>query len=375
VVVLSGGGTGGHLYPALAIADELRALRPDVRAIFVGAERGLEARVLPERGEEHLLLPVFGVDRSRIFANWRVLTGLVVGLVRVARLFVRERPEVVVVTGGYAGAAAGIAAGVMGVPLVLQEQNSVPGAVTKLLTRWASRIHVAFPEAIPRLPLVPPRVFVSGNPVRARSDSSRETARRVFGLPADATVVLVVGGSQGSVALNGAMLDLVEEVRSGAIDLPEHLHFLWATGSKHFDGIREALERDGPPDRLHVVAYLEDMPAALASADVAVSRAGAMSTAELLNEGLPAVLVPLPTAAEGHQAHNARALAAAGAALVIPQHELTGETLAARLVALVSDPDALEGMRGAARSRARPEAKADIAADVMSLLPPARSSA
>jgi UDP-N-acetylglucosamine--N-acetylmuramyl-(pentapeptide) pyrophosphoryl-undecaprenol N-acetylglucosamine transferase len=184
-----------------------------------------------------------------------------------------------------------------------------------------------------------------------------------------------VGGSQGSVALNGAMLDLVEAVRRGAIDLPGDLHFLWATGSKHFDGIRETLERDGPPDRLHVVAYLEDMPAALASADVAVSRAGAMSTAELLNEGLPAVLVPLPTAAEGHQAHNARALAAAGAALVIPQHELTAETLAARLVGLVSDPDALEGMRGAARSRARPEAKADIAADVMSLLPPAMTAA
>jgi UDP-N-acetylglucosamine--N-acetylmuramyl-(pentapeptide) pyrophosphoryl-undecaprenol N-acetylglucosamine transferase len=375
VVILSGGGTGGHLYPALAIADELRVLRPDVRAIFVGAERGLEARVLPERGEEHLLLPVFGVDRSRIFANWQVLTGLVVGLVRVVRLFVRERPEVVVVTGGYAGAAAGIAAGVMGVPLVLQEQNSVPGAVTKLLTRWASRIHVAYPEAIPRLPLVPPRVFVSGNPVRARSGGSREMARRVFGLPAEATVVLVVGGSQGSVALNGAMLELVEAVHRGAIDLPEDLHFLWATGSKHFDGIREALERDGSPDALHVVAYLEDMPAALASADVAVSRAGAMSTAELLNEGLPAVLVPLPTAAEGHQAHNARALAAAGAALVIPQHELTAETLAARLVGLVSDPDALEGMRGAARSRARPEAKADIAADVMSLLPPAMTAA
>ena len=127
MVVFSGGGTGGHLYPALAIADALRDLRPDVRAVFVGAERGLEARILPSRGEEHLLLPVHGFDRSRLWSAWRVVTGLVVGLFRVARLFRRIRPDVVVVTGGYAGAAAGIGAGLMRVPLVLQEQNSLPG--------------------------------------------------------------------------------------------------------------------------------------------------------------------------------------------------------------------------------------------------------
>jgi UDP-N-acetylglucosamine--N-acetylmuramyl-(pentapeptide) pyrophosphoryl-undecaprenol N-acetylglucosamine transferase len=186
VVVFSGGGTGGHLYPALAIADALRERRPDVRAVFVGAERGLEARVLPARGEEHTLLPVRGIDRAARLGNWRAVTGLAVGIVRVLRLFARLRPEAVVVTGGYAGAAAGIGAGLMGIPLVLQEQNSWPGQVTKLLTRWSARVHVAYPEAIPRLPIVPGRVLVTGNPVRSAPPEGRSRARAAFDLPADA---------------------------------------------------------------------------------------------------------------------------------------------------------------------------------------------
>ena len=369
VVVLSGGGTGGHLYPALAIADALRERRPDVRVVFVGAERGIEARVLPERHEEHLLLPVHGIDRARLFGNWRVVTGLGVGLVRTFRLFARIRPAVVVVTGGYAGAAAGIVAGLTGVPLVLQEQNSLPGAVTKLLTRWANRVHVAFPEAIDRLPVTAGPVLVSGNPIRSRTGASRDDARRHFGLPLDASIVLVVGGSQGSVALNDVLLRVAEAVSSGTLELPPELHFLWATGPAHFERVRAELDRIGAPDAVHAVPYLEDMPEALAAADVAVSRAGAMTTAEFLSQGLPAVLVPLPTSAEGHQLHNARALADAGAAALLPQDELTAESLLATIDGLVSDPAGLEQMGARALERARPDARLDIAADVASMLP------
>lgn len=373
MVVLSGGGTGGHLYPALAIADELRAMRPDVRAVFVGAERGVEARILPQRAEEHLLLPVRGFDRARLLGNWRVVTGLVVGLLRVRRLFARVRPEVVVVTGGYAGAAAGIVAGLTGTPLVLQEQNSVPGAVTKLLTRWARRVHVAFPEAIERLPLAHDAAVVTGNPVRARSDIGRSAARAAFEVPEDAFLVLVVGGSQGSLALNTVMLDLARALASGALTLPPRVHFLWATGPGHHAGVAAELAGT-PPASIHARAYLEDMPAALAAADVALSRAGAMATAELLNQGLPAVLVPLPTAAEDHQMHNARALADAGAALLLPQDELSAAKLATLLAELADDTDALEAMRAAALARARPDARTGIAADIATLLPPPEAS-
>lgn len=375
VVVFSGGGTGGHLYPALAIADALRVLRPDVRVVFVGAERGLEARVLPERGEEHLLLPVQGIDRSALLGNWRAFTGLAVGLVRVLRLFSRIRPEVVVVTGGYAGAAAGIVAGLTGVPLVLQEQNSVPGAVTMLLTRFAARVHVAFPEAVDRLPAASARCVVSGNPVRSRSPKTRAEARAAFGIPEDATLALVTGGSQGSLGLNRGVTAYVEGVCRGDFERVPELHLLWATGRQHLEGVAEALQAAGAPGWVHALPYIEDVPAALVAADFALSRAGAMTTAELLNQGVPAILVPLPTAAANHQMHNARALEAAGAATVLPEDELTDDRLARALSELAVRRDLRADMSARALERARPHATVTIAADVAKLLRPRRSAA
>lgn len=370
VVVFSGGGTGGHLYPALAIADALRELRPDVRALFVGSTRGVEARVLPARGESHHLLPIVGMERGRPLQSWRAVPALVVSLVRVARLFARVRPEVVVVTGGYAGAPAGIVAGLTGVALVLQEQNSVPGVVTRGLTRWARSVHVAFPEAISRLPHAQERVRVTGNPVRPPSERGRAEARAAFDVPADAVVVLVVGGSQGALGLNTDLTEAVTAVQRGELARPERLHLLWATGPAHHAGIAGALERAGSPPWVRALPYIEDMPAALAAADVALCRAGAMFTAELLNQGLPAILVPLPTAAADHQSANARALELAGAAVHVPQAELTPARLWRELSGLLADPAALGGMRRAALARARPDAAKEIAADIEALLPP-----
>lgn len=369
VVVFSGGGTGGHLYPALAIADALRAQRSDVRVVFVGATRGLEARILPERGEDHHLLPVRGIDRARLASSWRVVPALCSSLYSVAQLFRRLRPEAVVVTGGYAGTPAGLVAGMLGVPLLLQEQNSVPGLATRALSRFADIIHVAFPEAIERLPRsVRDRVRQSGNPVRAASPRSRAEARSLFALPADALVGLVTGGSQGSLALNELILQAIEGVVANGLGRPERLQLLWSAGSKHHDVVAARLARLGDPPWVHVLPYIEDMPSALAAADLAVTRSGAMTTSELLNQGLPAVLVPLPTATANHQAHNAMALAQAGAAVVVSQAHLTGELLWAEVVRLAEDEATLADMRAAALSRARPDAASEIAADVERLL-------
>ena len=369
MVVFSGGGTGGHLYPALAIADALRARRSDVRAVFIGATRGLEARILPERGEQHHLLPVRGIDRTRPMSSWRVVPALCSSLYTVTKIFRRLRPEAVVVTGGYAGTPAGLVAGMLGVPLLLQEQNSVPGLTTRALSRFATTIHVAFPEAIGRLPRsVRGRVRQSGNPVRATSPRGRAEARGFFDLPADALVVLVTGGSQGSLALNEVILQAVDGVTRGALGRPQRLRLLWSTGAKHHEAVAARLARLGDPPWLHVLPYIEDMPSALAAADFAVTRSGAMTTAELLNQGLPAVLVPLPTAAAGHQAHNAMALAEAGAAVVASQAGLTGDRLWAEVLRLAEDEASLASMREAALSRARPQAASEIAADVEGLL-------
>jgi UDP-N-acetylglucosamine--N-acetylmuramyl-(pentapeptide) pyrophosphoryl-undecaprenol N-acetylglucosamine transferase len=369
VVVVAGGGTGGHLYPALAIADALRARRPDVRVLFLGAERGLEARVLPARGEWHELLPVHGVDRAHPLRSGRAIAGLCVSLARVARLFAKHRPEVVVVTGGYAAAPAGIVAGLSGLRLVLQEQNSVPGAVTSALSRWASRAYVAFPEAEARLPLLTGRTRLTGNPVRAATGRPRAETRAHFGVPSDARLVLVAGGSQGSLALNSVVGDTVRAVAQGSLVRPNDLHVLWVTGPSHVQSVASVLAECGDPAWVHPVPYLDGMPSALAAADLAVCRAGAMSTAELLIQGLPAILVPLPTAAADHQMANARSLELAGAALVAPQPELTAASLWGTVTLLLASPDRLARMRASALTLARPLAADEIAADLATFLP------
>jgi len=376
VVIFSGGGTGGHLYPALALADALIAIRPDVHAFFVGASRGVEARILPERGLDHCLLPVQGFQRGRGLASWSAVPALAGSLRTVGELFIRLRPEAVVVTGGYASGPAGIAAGLMGLPLLVQEQNAVPGMTTRALSRWARRVHVAFPEASDYLPPSRrDRVRFSGNPVRAVPDLAQTDARRRFDLPEHGMVLLVTGGSQGSSALNRTLEDAARGLARGELTRPEGIHVLWATGPRHFDGVSTALLEAGSPSWIHAVPYIEDMPAALAAADLAVSRAGAMTTAELLNNGLPAILIPLPTAAANHQEKNAEALAEAGAALVAHEEGLTGAALWDRVVRLAADGELRAGMAAAALDRARPEAAVDIARDVETFLPPMRSAA
>ncbi|MDH5590273.1 MAG: undecaprenyldiphospho-muramoylpentapeptide beta-N-acetylglucosaminyltransferase [Gemmatimonadota bacterium] len=363
VVVFSGGGTGGHLYPALTLADALRARRPAVRAWFVGASRGIEATVLPAEGRPHHLLPVAGFQRGRVRGYGRVVLALLRSLIEVAELFRRLRPEVVVVTGGYAGGPAGIVAGIMGIPLVIQEQNAVPGMTTRLLSRWAREIHVAFPETADRLPgPARARVTLSGNPVRGSGAVTRDEGRGAFGIVEDATVVLVMGGSQGARALNRALLEGLPLERPGEMVL------LWSTGPRHMAEVERELAERGNPSWIQAVPYIHDMPSALAAADMAVSRAGAMATAELLNQGLPAILVPLPTAAADHQTRNAVALEEAGAAVVLDERVLTGASLWKELLALTSDPDRRGRMSRSARERARPAAADHIAASIEAIL-------
>lgn len=373
-VVFSGGGTGGHLYPALALAEALASHRPDVVPFFVGASRGLEARVLPARGLPHLLLGVEGFGRGegpgwrRIAGHLRVIGLLLGALGDLAERFRALRPSAVVVTGGYAGGPAGLMALLLRVPLVLQEQNSVPGLTTRLLSLGARQIHLAFPEAGHRLPRpARRRSRVSGNPVRPPSSVDRVSAAADFGLDPERPVVLVVGGSQGSRALNEAVMGLVTTVMPQG--LPGEAQLLWATGPTHLAGIREALARAGSPAWVRVTGYIEAMPRALSLARVAVSRAGAMGTSEFLAWGIPAILVPLPTAAADHQAENARALAEAGAALHLPEVELTPGALGDHLRTLLVDTDLQATMAVAARRRGYPEAAAMIAAQVAALLP------
>jgi UDP-N-acetylglucosamine--N-acetylmuramyl-(pentapeptide) pyrophosphoryl-undecaprenol N-acetylglucosamine transferase len=256
------------------------------------------------------------------------------------------------------------------VPLAVQEQNSHPGFTTRLLSRWARQVHLGFPEAA--LMLKPGRnteILALGNPIRPPDGSiDPGVARERFGLSPDAVVLLVVGGSQGSRALNEALLGALEQVAGGAFDdRPADLEILWATGPHHIDAVRARLE---PLDLqwVRTFGYIDAMPEALAATDVAVSRAGAMATAELLAWGRPMLLVPLPTAAADHQTHNAEALQKAGAAVMLREAEMTPEWLWQQIIALTGDQERLTAMRDAARARAQPNAAREIATHLHRLI-------
>lgn len=369
-VIFAGGGTGGHLYPALNIAAAMREARPGLDTFFVGARRGVEARVLPEKGVEHRLLPLQPIHRRQLWRNWRLLPALLGSVWGLARLTAGARPALVVGTGGYASGPACGWAVLTGIPVALQEQNAFPGLATRWLSRFARQIHLGFPEALTHLrPGRRTEVHHHGNPIAPPApDPDRAAARTFFGLDPAGTVALVVGGSQGARAINQALLGALERVVDGATDRPAGLEILWATGPAHLDGVRGRLESLGVTDWVHALGYIDAMPKAMAAADLAVSRAGAMGTAELLAWGVPAVLIPLPTSAADHQAHNARALAEAGAAIALPESEAAPVRLWTELTGLAGDAAARDRMRERALERARPDAAHRIAEDLLRIV-------
>lgn len=370
-VLFTGGGTGGHLYPALALASALQEEQPGLELHFAGARRGVEARVLPAEARPHTLLPLEPLRRDRVWENWRLGPSMVRSALGIDRLFRRFRPGLVVGTGGYASGLACLWALMKGVPLAVQEQNSYPGLTTRWLARWARQVHLGFPEAERHLKPGPrTEVYALGNPIRPPDPMlERASCRREFGLEPDGVVVLVVGGSQGARAINEALLSALDRVASGSLPgRPAGLQILWATGPRHLEAVERRLAPLGVDRWVHPVGYIQEMPKALAAADVAVSRAGAMATAEMLAWGIPALLVPLPTAAADHQTHNARALAEAGAAVCVREAELTPEQLWSELRRLVEDPGLRCAMAERARERARPDAARQIARRLLTLL-------
>jgi UDP-N-acetylglucosamine--N-acetylmuramyl-(pentapeptide) pyrophosphoryl-undecaprenol N-acetylglucosamine transferase len=337
-VIFAGGGTGGHLYPALALGAALEALDPDIRVHYVGAKRGVETRVLPAQKVAHTLLPLQPIQRDRVWRNWRLGPAMFGTFVGLSRLFLKLRPRLVVGTGGYASGPACMYAVLAAIPVAVQEQNSHPGFTTRMLSRWAQQVHLGFPEAAQQLsPGRDTQLLSLGNPIRppdAGIDAAASRAR--FGLSADAIVLLVVGGSQGSRAVNEALLGALEKVARGELAArPARLEILWATGPNHIEGVQARLQQFALP-WVHTHGYIDAMPEALAATDVAVSRAGAMATAELLAWGRPMLLVPLPTAAADHQTHNARALEQAGAGVMLEERQLTPERLWTEILALTA---------------------------------------
>ena len=343
-VLVTGGGTAGHVLPALAIAQALRARGHEVR--LVGSERGLEARLVPEAGFDLTLLPGRGIARRLTTDNVGAVTGLLRALWQATSLVRRHRPAAVVAVGGYASVACGLAAVLWRVPLVVHEQNAVPGAANRLLARFARACAVSFPDT----PL--PRSQVVGNPVRAELFSTAPTPR------ADGRrQLLVFGGSLGALPINRAVVAAVERWRSRG-DLAVH----------HVVGRRDWPTLARPQDTgalaYEAVEYEDDMPAQLARADLVVCRAGSGTCFELAATGRPSVIVPSMVTTGGQQIANAERMAAAGAAVVVPDDDLDGDRLADEVDALLADPARLEEMSRRVRTLAAPDA-ADRVADLV----------
>jgi len=359
-ILFAGGGTGGHLYPGLAIARAIVKLSPDVEPFFIGAKRGIERNVLPTTEFPHELLDLHPLYRSRPWENWKTLRGGVTAWRRLSQIAGADRPSCVVGTGGYASGIALAYAAAHGIPFAIQEQNSFPGLTTKFFSRYARQVHNGFPEAVRYLhPGKNTVMFDSGNPIQPPPDPlpSHDAARAKWNFNNGGRVMLVYGGSQGSKAIN----DVVAAwIKSG---LPDDLNVIWATGEGTFADY-SSLENE----RVRVRPYLAPVSDAYAATDFAISRGGAMATAELAAWGIPPIVIPLPTAAADHQTANARALAAAGAAEMIIQSQLTVDSLDRSVKALIENPNVLAQRSLAVKTRARPNAARDIAAHILELV-------
>ncbi len=365
--------------PALAIAERVRRERPDLEPVLVGAERGIEASLLPTRDFRFHLLPVEPIYRRQWWKNlrWPFVMGSL--LSRLGKVFDTERPVAVLGTGGYASGPCVWLGTRRGIPTAIQEQNAFPGLVTRLLSKRVDQVYLGLPEARARLTFGrQTTVFDTGNPIAPPEPERRQSALRRFGLVATSPrrhgsgeqtdargdlatwrpVVLITGGSQGALAINEATARWIDAGGANAVTV------LWATGR----GSYERFARYHRPPGVQVFGFLDPMADGYAVADLVVARAGMMTGAELCAWGLPSVLIPLPTAAADHQRHNAEALAAAGAAEMVLQSELEGG-FGSTISALLADHPRRAAMARAALDRGKPEAAGEIVGYLLGLIP------
>jgi len=334
-VIISGGGTGGHIFPAVSIANAIRLQHPDAKILFVGAEGRMEMQRVPAAGYEIIGLPVAGFDRKHLLRNISVLIKLMRSQLKARRIVKAFQPDVAVGVGGYASGPTLKVAGMMGIPTLIQEQNSYAGVTNKLLAKQASKICVAY-EGMERF-FDKEKIILTGNPVRQgllQHNMSREDAVRSFQLDPAKKTVLIIGGSLGARTINNCVMQGLDKIRQSGVQ------FIWQTGKIYISEARAAVSRAGELPMLHTTDFIADMAAAYRAADLVISRAGAGSISELCLLGKPVILVPSPNVAEDHQTKNALALVNKEAALYVKDAEADVKLLDTA-IATVQQPDTL----------------------------------
>ena len=359
-VIISGGGTGGHIFPAVSIANAIKALRPDAKILFVGALGRMEMQRVPAAGYEIKGLPIQGFDRKNLLKNVKVLYKIWKSQ-RMAKKIIKDfRPQVAVGVGGYASGPTLNKAAAMGIPCLIQEQNSYAGVTNKLLAKKAEKICVAY-EGMERF-FPAEKIILTGNPVRqALLDTTitREDAVRSFGLDPEKKTILLVGGSLGARTINESMLRHLDLIKDSG------LQFIWQTGKYYSAEIAERLKGQDLPN-LKVTDFITDMGSAYRAADLVISRAGASSISEFCLIGKPVILVPSPNVAEDHQTKNALALSTRDAAIYIKDAEAP-EILLQTAIDTVNDDAKLKSLSENVLKLALPDSANIIAKEVINL--------
>ncbi|MBM6882208.1 undecaprenyldiphospho-muramoylpentapeptide beta-N-acetylglucosaminyltransferase [Bacteroides caecigallinarum] len=339
-IIISGGGTGGHIFPAISIANAIKELRPDTEILFVGAEGRMEMQRVPAAGYKIIGLPVAGFDRKNLLKNFSVIVRLIKSQA-IARKIIKDfKPHVAVGVGGYASGPTLKMAGAMGIPTLIQEQNSYAGVTNKLLASKASKICVAYPGM--EKFFEKDKIIMTGNPVRQgllENNISKEDAIKSFGLNPDKKTILIVGGSLGARTLNNCVMHSIDKIKSSDVQ------FIWQTGKFYIKEAKACSEAAGNPEMLHTTDFISNMNAAYTAADLVVSRAGAGSISEFCLLGKPVILVPSPNVAEDHQTKNAMALVDKEAAVYIKDSEAE-EKLIDSAIKLVNDEPKLKTLSG-----------------------------
>ncbi len=360
-VIISGGGTGGHIFPAVSIANAIRALRPDAKILFVGALGRMEMQRVPAAGYEIKGLPICGFDRRNLLRNIKVLYKIIKSQ-RMAKQIIRDfKPMVAVGVGGYASGPTLNQAAAMGIPCLIQEQNSYAGVTNKLLARKAKRICVAYDDMERFFPAE--KIIKTGNPVRQTlldSKITKEEARKTMGLDPSRKTILLVGGSLGARTVNESVMAHLDTIRNSDIQ------FIWQTGKYYSDEIARRLSQEEACPNLTVTDFISDMAVAYTAADLVVSRAGASSISEFCLIGKPVILVPSPNVAEDHQTKNAMALVNRQAAICIKDAEAT-DKLIETAITTVNNPDTLASLSENILKLALPNSADIIAKEVIKL--------
>jgi len=363
-IIVSGGGTGGHIYPAVTIANQIKELQPDAEIIFVGTREGLESDIVPRYGYPIEYIEVAGFQRKISFDTIKSAFKLLSGLKDAFMLIRRIKPDLVIGTGGYVCGPVLFLAALQGIPSCIQEQNAMPGVTNKILSFFVKKVFLGYEEAKKFFGGSSQKIF-TGNPIRKEIiDASRSIAVKIFNLDPAKRTILVSGGSRGARSINNAMV-AVENALAGRKDV-QVIHI---TGEAVYEKFIGQVEKSVlMSDNIKVFRYMHEMPLALAMADLAVFRSGAIGLAELTARGIPSILVPYPYATANHQEHNARAIEGAGAAVVILDKELTGEVLLKHIESLMNNESKLNEMKKAAKVLGKPNAAEDIAQRVLALV-------